>query len=68
MKEGEGLRFLIKNNVIEYEALLFGLRLAQKIKAKKVIFYSDSQLITRQDQLEYEVKDPLLAKYHAMVK
>ena len=38
-------RFPITNNVAEYEALLSGLRLAKKIQARKVLLFTDSQLI-----------------------
>ena len=41
-------KFLVTNNVAEYEALLFGLRLAQKIRVKKVIVFSNSQLVAIQ--------------------
>ena len=35
--------FPITNDVVEYETLLVGLKLARKIKAKKVTIYADSQ-------------------------
>ena len=38
-------RFLITNNVVEYEALLSGLRLAKKIHARKIVLFTDSKLI-----------------------
>ena len=59
--------FPVMNNVAEYKTLLCGLRLAQKIRVDKIIIYSDSQLVAQQVQGEYEVKDPLLTKYHTMV-
>ena len=37
--------FLITKNVAKYEALLEGLRLANKIQAKKATVYVDSQLV-----------------------
>ena len=47
--------------------LILGLRLAKKIRTKRVILFTDSQLITRQVLGEYEVIDSLLARYHSMV-
>ena len=43
------LRFMfpITNNAAEYEALLAGLRLANRVKAEHITIYADSQLVTR---------------------
>ena len=41
-------RFLVTNNMVEYEALLSGLKLAKKIQARKIVLFVDSQLITQQ--------------------
>ena len=54
--------------MIEYEALLSGLRLTKKIRVERVIIFMDSQLITRQVLGEFEVRDSLLARYHNMVE
>ncbi|KAI5353190.1 hypothetical protein L3X38_006083 [Prunus dulcis] len=50
--------FLASNNEAEYEALLAGLRLAKELSIKKLIIYSDSQLITSQTSREYMAKHP----------
>lgn len=42
------LQYKASNNEAEYEALLQGLRLAEKAGAKRVKAYSDSQLVTQQ--------------------
>ena len=60
-------KFLITNNMAEYEALLSGLRLVKKIWAERVTLFTDSQLIAQQVMGEYGVKDSLLARYHSMV-
>ncbi|CAL8174058.1 unnamed protein product [Prunus armeniaca] len=47
------LGFPASNNEAEYEALLVGLRLAKELVIKKLVIYSDSQLITNQASSEY---------------
>jgi len=48
------------NNVAEYEALIIALKEAQRLKARKVRIYTDSQLLARQFLGEYRVKDEKL--------
>ena len=60
--------FPITNNTTEYEALLAGLRLANRVRAEHITIYADSQLVTRQISREYEVRDSSLKKYHELVK
>jgi ribonuclease HI len=48
------------NNVAEYEALLMGLEALLKIGKKKVRVQSDSQLLVRQLNGQYRVKDEKL--------
>lgn len=48
------LQFLTTNNEAEYKALLTGLKLEKTIRAQKLNGYSDSQLVTRQVNGEYE--------------
>ncbi|KAJ0909268.1 putative nucleotidyltransferase, Ribonuclease H [Helianthus annuus] len=62
------LDFENTNNTAEYEALLAGMRLAQKMKAKHVEASTDSQLVVKQYQGEYEAKDGVMARYVAKVK
>ncbi|MFS7972588.1 putative integrase, catalytic core, ribonuclease H domain, ribonuclease H-like superfamily [Helianthus anomalus] len=72
--EGVELTYAIRldfentNNTAEYEALLAGMRLAQKMKAKHVEASTDSQLVVKQYQGEYEAKDGVMARYVAKVK
>ncbi|XP_022024722.1 uncharacterized protein LOC110925059 [Helianthus annuus] len=62
------LDFENTNNTAEYEALLVGMRLAQKMKARHVETSTGSQLVFKQYQGEYEAKDNTMAQYVAKVK
>ncbi|XP_074350084.1 uncharacterized protein LOC141689632 [Apium graveolens] len=59
--------FKATNNQDEYEALFSGLKLAKSLGVKRLIVYSDSQIVVRQTNGEYIAKDPKLAQYQAMV-
>jgi len=48
------------NNVAEYEGLLMGLEALLQLGAKKIVVQSDSQLLVRQLNGEYRVKDQKL--------
>ena len=48
------------NNVAEYRALLACLKSAAKTKCSRLIVNSDSELMVRQLQGKYKVKDPTL--------
>ena len=45
------------NNVAEYKALLHCLKMAQETKCRHLIVHSDSELMVRQLQGRYKVKD-----------
>ncbi|XP_074323710.1 uncharacterized protein LOC141660621 [Apium graveolens] len=60
--------FKAANNQAEYEALLYGLRLAKSLGVRRLIIYSDSQIVVRQTNGEYIAKDPKLARYQQMVR
>lgn len=53
------------NNVAEYQALVHGLRYARARGARRVLVYSDSELVVRQIEGRYKVKHPGLAGLHA---
>ncbi|GKV06415.1 hypothetical protein SLEP1_g18313 [Rubroshorea leprosula] len=55
------------NNMAEYEALLLGLQLALELKISTIQVYSDSQLVVNQINSIYEVVDPVMVKYIALV-
>lgn len=60
-------RFLGKqtNNVAEYEGLLLGLRRAHELGARDVDVFADSELLIRQLQGRYKVKNAALQRLHA---
>nr|CAN76815.1 hypothetical protein VITISV_044116 [Vitis vinifera] len=62
------LGFSASNNEAEYEAILSGLDLALALSVSKLQIYSDSQLVVRHVQKEYEAKDARMARYLAKVR
>ena len=52
------LGFLATNNEAEYETLLVGMTMVQKIREKIVEIFSDSRLVVGQVQGELEARDP----------
>ena len=52
------------NNVAEYSALIFGLKEAQRQGAEDLLVRLDSQLVVRQIEGVYRVKEPTLQKLH----
>jgi ribonuclease HI len=56
------------NNVAEYQALLHGLRFALARGASRVEIYSDSDLLVRQIDGRYRVKNPGLLPLHREAK
>ncbi|KAL0462747.1 UNVERIFIED_CONTAM: hypothetical protein Slati_0162300 [Sesamum latifolium] len=67
--EGDGLEydllfdFKTSNNKAEYEALIVGIRMALDAGARNLITYSDSQLVTKQVEGEYEVNEERMKEY-----
>lgn len=45
------------NNIAEYEGLILGLKLAIKNSCRRLSVYMDSQLVVRQVNGEYKIKD-----------
>lgn len=64
------IRFSFKasNNESEYEATLAGLRLCLATDATKVHLFIDSQLVGSQINGEYKANEPIMIKYHEMVR
>jgi ribonuclease HI len=56
------------NNVAEYRALLLGIELARAHGASAVDLVGDSELVVRQVEGRYKVKDATMRKLHAEVK
>jgi len=61
-------KFKTSNNQTEYEALIVGLHLAEDMRERKVTCKTDSQLMVGQIKGELQDKEPLLLKYHQVVK
>ncbi|WKA01256.1 hypothetical protein VitviT2T_019544 [Vitis vinifera] len=62
------LGFSTSNNEAEYEAILSGLDLALTLSVSKLRIFSDSQLVVKHVQEEYEAKDARMARYLAKVR
>jgi ribonuclease HI len=56
------------NNVAEYRALLLGIELARELGATEVALVGDSELIVRQVEGRYKVKDAGLRPLHSQVR
>jgi len=52
------------NNVAEYSGLVTGLIQAEKLKAEEAEFFSDSELLVRQMNGQYKVRNPGLIPLH----
>ncbi|XP_065630420.1 uncharacterized protein LOC136067908 [Quercus suber] len=62
------LRFSTTNNEAEYEALLQGMVMVQKMGGKSVEIFSDSKLVVGQVKGEMEAKDSRMQEYLSQVK
>jgi ribonuclease HI len=56
------------NNVAEYRALLLGIALATELGASELELVGDSELIVRQVEGRYKVKDATMKELHGEVK
>lgn len=56
------------NNVAEYKALLLGIELAAALGAGELELVGDSELIVRQVEGRYKVKDATMKELHGQVK
>ena len=57
------LEFPVLNNEAEYEALLAGLQLAKEMRVEQLIIYSDSQLVVKQVNRDYQAKGENMVAY-----
>ncbi|XP_024190490.1 uncharacterized protein LOC112194490 [Rosa chinensis] len=62
------LMAICSNNVVEYEALIISLEIALEMKIGSVQVYGDSQLLVKQVNDQYTVKNENLIPYHGRVK
>ena len=56
------------NNEAEYEAILMGLNLAKAVEASSVVLHSDSQVVIRHINRNYEAKGERMKKYLNLIK
>lgn len=59
--------FKVTNNVVEYEALFVGLRLAKKMQVRKLIINSDSQMVVSQVNGTFIAKKMSMSSYLKLV-
>ena len=62
------LGFLATNNEAEYEALLIGMMMVQKMGGKTMKVYSDSKLVVGQVRGDLEARDPKMQEYLSQVR
>ena len=62
------LDFSATNNEAEYEALLEGMTMVQRMGGKSIKLFSDSRLVVCQVRGEFEVKDERMQGYLNQVK
>ena len=62
------LDFSITNNEAEYEALMMGMAMVQRMGGKSVKVFSDSRLVVGQVKGEFEAKDERMQVYLSQVK
>ena len=62
------LDFSATNNDAEYEALLIGTAMVQRMGGKSVKVFSDSRLVVSQVKVEFEAKDERMQGYLSQIK
>ena len=66
---GDKLRYVLQihfdssNNEAEYEALLYGLRMAISLGVRRHMVYGDSDLVVNQVMKEWDVRSPAMTGY-----
>ena len=68
MEQAILLGFPASNNEAEYEAILSGLDLVLALSVSRLQVYSDSPLVVRHVQKEYEAKDARMTRYLTKVR
>ena len=62
------LDFSTTNNEAEYETLLVGMAMVQKMGGKSMKLFSDSRLVVGQVKVEFDAKDERMQGYLSQVK
>ena len=68
IKKSLRLGFLVTNNEAEYEAVLMGMAIVQKIGGKIVEVFSNSRLVVGQIKGELEARDLRMQEYLKQVR
>ena len=68
IKKSLRLGFLATNNEADYEALLVGMTMVQKMDGKAVEVFSDLRLVVGQVQGELKARDPRMQEYLSQVR
>ena len=67
--KGDKLKYVLQihfdssNNETEYEALLYGLRMAISLGVRRLMVYGDSDLVVNQVMKEWDVRNPTMTTY-----
>ena len=67
--KGDKLKYVLQihfdssNNKAEYEALLYGLRMAISLGVRRLMVYGDSDLVVNQVMKEWDVRNPTMTTY-----
>jgi ribonuclease HI len=61
------LVFDCTNNMDEYEALIFGLKVLKELGEKRIAMYRESELVINQVKGKYQSKHPRLRAYKNLV-
>ena len=62
------LSFSATNNKAEYETLLMGMMMVQKMRGKVVKVFSDSKLVVGQVRGDLEARDPRMQEYLCQIR
>ena len=68
LEQAVRLKFSASNNEAEYEALLIGLKTAERLGACHLQVFCDSQLVANQISREYQARDERMSAYLAVVR
>jgi ribonuclease HI len=62
------MHFRVSNNIVEYEALVHGLKLSKEIGIRRILCFGDSDLVVHQVSGEWNAKDANMASYRFYVQ
>ena len=68
IKKSFKLNFSATNNEAEYETLLVGMAMVQRMGGKSIKLFSDSRLVVGQVRGEFEAKDERMQGYLSQFK